>query len=185
MKKAFIIIGVVLLAIPLLWITMAFAAIGGEYFLIKEDLENTYIDDGYKNWMSVSLPNTEAKIKIPNTWTFAEYNDQYCFKDQSGTIVAVIMQKETEDMNEQEENEFLANVLSIDAAAMERSYQSNIHASHLYTITANGAGQVCAWYLSLTDYDTPKLHICFLSEDEQTEEIAEAIMYSFEFYEHT
>ena len=55
--------------------------------LMKNELDNTYINDNYAGWQTVSIDKI-GTFKLPEHWVLCQEEDQYTLKNKNGDVFA-------------------------------------------------------------------------------------------------
>ena len=55
--------------------------------LMKNELDNTYINDNYAGWQTVSIDKI-GTFKLPEHWVLCQEDDQYTLKNKNGDVFA-------------------------------------------------------------------------------------------------
>lgn len=67
-----------------------------EYFRIKSELNNPYINGGLADWQTVSIPADGFTFRLPLQWDITEANGEYTIVDEDGTAIADLARTDRE-----------------------------------------------------------------------------------------
>lgn len=85
--SASVVIVIMVAALILCVIAYPFLVLSLEDKLMKNELDNTYINDDYAGWQTISIEKI-GTFKIPEHWVFCEESEHYCIRNKNGDIIA-------------------------------------------------------------------------------------------------
>jgi len=191
--KILIIIGSVVLAILFiagilikLKFFIPFALLANEDKILKRELNNQYINEGYQNWKSVSY--SDFRFCIPSEWEITADENHSKITNQNGDLVcymAVVGQANYDYRYEMDFYEKLldSNATSIESPTPDLCY-TRVGGNYLSTKTVHPE-ELTFYSLMLQGTQMRSVYMVFPSEtvsnEQELTEIAEAIMYSYAF----
>lgn len=187
-KHIVILVSVITLcALVFLVLIAPFAAIGFEWFFVKLDIDNPYVDSHFSGWKTAYIPELGA-LYIPAEWTLLDRDNVYCIEDESGQLWAfgAIFGSEQDPFSNYEallsamSNEHLTSLSvepfpgpgMMDGSVMYKTivYDESLSTTYYCLDLLIDAETKFVWFISSD-----------LSENEDQYNIAEAIVYSYAF----
>lgn len=179
---------IIAVAMLILLPIIGFLAIGLEDVFTKWEIQNPHVNKRYKGWKEVSLFDNET-IKIPKNWTFddEDIDGIYELTDGNGKrwAVGTLFGTTTDRFNDYED--FVSSVLSVQPENITIEYREpimGINTSAFHTITSQHSDKISTYYcMYLSGRNSEFLFILFsdIIQNASDFDIAEAIMYSFEY----
>ena len=190
MKKiiiAFVII-VVLFICAVLFRTLVLPTISivFEDLFVKNEIDNPFVNDDFSDWTKTSIPGIND-FYIPNEWKMTEDNNVYSIVNESGQIWAYGTFIGNEELFFSRKD-FIAHISSKEIEKIVWEYipqYANMDGSYVHLLTAIEGN-------SKTTYSCIQLSVSMgvdfawilngnVEEDEYLYDIAEALVYSFEY----
>lgn len=180
-------LAVILLLVLLICIALPMFAIGGEFLLVKTNIQNPYVNSGFRNWKQVSIEN-EIYLFIPQQWTLEKERSGYVIVDENGHIwangnfvdIRGDQSVKFDDILYQALRDQVQDVkdLSLTSSLMDGSYLSKIA---VYGSKRTVECYVASLFLDVYS-DFYWVVECDPAVDEIQHDILEAITYSYAFY---
>lgn len=176
-----IIVGTIFAVCVVAFVGLLLFAIGGEHIMRKRDWDNTYINSQYESWKTVTTSAGDP-FKVPDTWGYYEENDEIQITDVDGNMIATGFVVRSDASVSQEM--LLTKLVSFDVHEVKDESKFNVHLSRFGEVTAVGESQKTIPYIQLwkSDYEV-FLYFSDTSSENNLPEIAEAVIYAFEFYD--
>ena len=87
MRNLVLLILAVVLAITAVTVGLPLFAIGCENLLVKWEIQNPYVDEGFSDWNAILLSDCGVMM-IPSEWTCREQEDIFYLYDETGDLWA-------------------------------------------------------------------------------------------------
>ena len=164
------------------YIGLAMFAIGGEHLMAKWDLDNAYIDSQYENWKKVTT-STGEPFMIPEHWNYVEDHNGIRITDKKDNVIAkgIDLQKDASVAKEA----FLSDLLSYPVDEIKETCHRAMRINRTGEVTAIGEKKETIPYIRLWT-ENRDIYLYFTDvpvSDEKWQEIAEAIVYAFAYYD--
>ena len=187
-KHIVILVSVITLCALIFLVLIApFAAIGFEWFFVKLDIDNPYVDSHFSGWKTAYIPELGA-LYIPAEWTLQDRDNVYCIEDESGQLWAfgAIFGSEQDPFFSYEDLIFEMSSAKITTLQIEPFPTfSMMDGSDIDKIIAQNESSANVYYCLQLLKDAETEFAWFissdLSENEDQYNIAEAIVYSYAF----
>lgn len=179
---------VILIGIMLTIVCMVYISIGCEHIFVKWEIDNPYVDKNFSGWEEVHIDGISS-FSIPAGWTM-EYSDGvYSIIDSSGEFWAIGALFGGDNEYFDRYSDFFAACIYPEPFELTTDWWGecvSMRASNIDKITVTGtAGSQSHYCIQLMEASAPTLALFLFSDISQNEDdfdIAEAIMYSFAWY---
>ena len=186
MKKTICVL-LVLCIMLLVYISLPAVAILGEYLLVKCDINNPYVNSGFRGWNRVQIEDSGSFL-IPNGWSLEENSGIYQIIDDSDETWAFGAIMGSDESYFADYKELITATYNISCQEMEIdpfSRFSMMNGSDIDLLLLSGDMPVnqlfCIQMLVDEKKEITWIVTTDLALDESQYEIAEALVYSFAF----
>ena len=191
MRKKMLIIGIIssalVLTIAVIILALPAIVILGEAWFIQFDIRNPHVGKGFRHWNQVQVEDCKP-FSIPEGWTIEEEAGLYMILDESGEVWAygaILGLDGPHFQNEKKLLETIYNTPIVDTEFLSLEQTLVMKGSYVYMTQVNGEESDYTTSCIRLDENSRKRLVWIvtpdLSVDEAQFDIAEAIVYSFEF----
>lgn len=163
----------------------ALGAIGLEDVFRKWKINNPYVNDRFRSCQQISLV-TGRTMCIPEEWSFEENDGIYKIYDQNNELWAIGTVFGTENDRFADSTEFISESFSLEDIHFTLEGYTAIpfmEGAHIYQMHVQGSnGEAPHFYIALSHSSEPRIVFILkddISQNAQSFDVAEAIMYSF------
>lgn len=183
-----IIISIVLL-LGVLTLLVPFIMLANEKEFLKDDLDNTFINENFLNWKSAAIADWDD-FMIPNEWNISNDTDILKITDNEGNIIAFGTFIGLPDSKFTNYEEFITVVENVDVSGIIYDYVPGFAAidySYFGKMIIPNTEDKTYYYISLKADHTTELIMVFppnsAVDHDKLPDIAQAIVFSYCFPE--
>lgn len=187
-----IIIGVIIsivLLLGVLTLLVPFIMLANEKDFLKDDLDNTFINENFLNWKSAAIADWDD-FMIPNEWNISNDTDILKITDMEGNIIAFGTFIGLPDSKFTNYEEFLTAAGDVDVSAITYDYVPGFAAidySYFGKMIISNIEDKTYYYVALKSDYTTELVMVFPPDSavdhDKLLDIAQAIVFSYCFPE--
>ena len=185
MKLSVLIFCIILLSF--VFLSVSLLAIGMENILIKQNIDNPYINNRYPGWQHISIEDFSG-FRIPSGWSVRSEDGVYVIIDASGSIWAYVAPFGSEEDRFSSYEAFIEEVFSLEITALSvdpflpfiMMEGSDIDAVTVQTSSSKET-LFCIQLMQNLERELIWLLMADISSEENQYNIAEAIVYSYAF----
>ena len=183
---------IVVVSMPVLAWFSAFSALALEDKLIKNEFDNAYINNDYADWQTISIEKI-GTFKIPEQWVLCQETDYYV-KNKNGDVIAYAAVVGDATSKHTNITSVLCSIIGtpVDDVVCQYDNSLGINGSNFYSLVVTEESAQSLFHCirlenrSLRPIKEGTTDLVFIIKDgaveyEELLQIAEAIIYSYEY----